>query len=71
MKQPPIFDACVAPYLYAFPMDRMIQGLEQWMDGRGYSTVEDFRGTMSDRTNGEPGAFARAQYVNLLAAQNG
>ena len=28
LKQPPIFDACVAPYLYAFPMDRMIQGLK-------------------------------------------
>jgi dihydroorotate dehydrogenase (fumarate) len=51
-------------------MDRLRQGLEQWMDGRGYSTIDDFRGTMSDRTNGEPGAFARAQYVSLLAAQN-
>lgn len=28
LKQPPIFDACVAPFLYAFPMDRMIQGLK-------------------------------------------
>lgn len=28
LKQPPIFDACVAPFLYGFPVDRMIQGLK-------------------------------------------
>lgn len=28
MKQPPVFDACVAPFLYGFPVDRMIQGLK-------------------------------------------
>jgi dihydroorotate dehydrogenase (fumarate) len=52
-------------------LDRLHEGLEQWMDQRGFSTLDDFRGTMSDRTSGEPGAFARAQYVTLLAAQNG
>lgn len=28
LKQPPVFDACVAPFLYGFPVDRMIQGLK-------------------------------------------
>lgn len=28
LKQPPAFDACVAPFLYGFPVDRMIQGLK-------------------------------------------
>lgn len=28
LKQPPVFDACVAPFLYAFPVDRMVQGLK-------------------------------------------
>lgn len=28
LKQPPVFDACVAPFLYAFPMDRMVQALK-------------------------------------------
>lgn len=28
LKQPPVFDACVAPFLYRFPTDRMIQGLK-------------------------------------------
>jgi ComF family protein len=28
LRHPPAFDACVAPFLYAFPVDRMIQGLK-------------------------------------------
>src|SRR4051812_28929163 len=28
LHYPPTFDACVAPFLYAFPVDRMIQGLK-------------------------------------------
>lgn len=28
LRQPPIFDACVAPYRYGFPVDRMIQALK-------------------------------------------
>ena len=28
LKQPPVFDACVVPFLYGFPVDRMIQGLK-------------------------------------------
>ncbi|HVK80353.1 MAG TPA: double zinc ribbon domain-containing protein, partial [Verrucomicrobiae bacterium] len=28
LHQPPVFDACVAPFRYAFPVDRMIQGLK-------------------------------------------
>lgn len=28
LQRPPAFDACVAPFRYAFPVDRMIQGLK-------------------------------------------
>jgi ComF family protein len=28
LQQPPAFDACFAPFRYAFPVDRMIQGLK-------------------------------------------
>jgi ComF family protein len=28
LRYPPAFDACVAPFRYAFPVDRMIQGLK-------------------------------------------
>nr|WP_298724418.1 ComF family protein [uncultured Steroidobacter sp.] len=28
LQRPPVFDACVAPFRYAFPVDRMIQALK-------------------------------------------
>jgi ComF family protein len=28
LQRPPVFDACVAPFRYAFPIDRMVQGLK-------------------------------------------
>jgi ComF family protein len=28
LQRPPVFDACFAPFRYAFPVDRMIQGLK-------------------------------------------
>lgn len=46
------------------------QGLEDWMDGRGFSALADFRGTLSQRVIRDPGAFERAQYVHLLLSQN-
>lgn len=38
LKKPPAFDACVAPFRYAFPIDRMIQGLKYRRD-LGYGRV--------------------------------
>ncbi|MHB8878256.1 MAG: dihydroorotate dehydrogenase-like protein [Myxococcaceae bacterium] len=45
-------------------------GLEQWMDGEGHSCLEDFRGSLSQKGGLDPGAFERAQYVQLILAQN-
>jgi dihydroorotate dehydrogenase (fumarate) len=49
---------------------RLREGLEEWMDKRGFSTPEDFRGSLSQRVIRDPGAFERAQYVNLILSQN-
>ena len=49
---------------------KMRDGLEDWMDKRGYSRVDDFRGTLSQRVIRDPGAFERAQYVHLILSQN-
>jgi dihydroorotate dehydrogenase (fumarate) len=46
-------------------------GLDDWMDRRGFSGLADFRGTLSQRVIRDPGAFERAQYVHLLLSQNG
>ena len=45
-------------------------GLEDWMDKRGFSELSDFRGTLSQRVIRDPGAFERAQYVHLILSQN-
>jgi dihydropyrimidine dehydrogenase (NAD+) subunit PreA len=36
---------CTAAMVYGFKIvSEMIAGLEEWMDGKGYSSIEDFRG---------------------------
>ncbi len=53
------------PYL-----GKMREGLDEWMDKRGYGAIGDFRGTLSQRVIRDPGAFERAQYVHLILSQN-
>jgi dihydroorotate dehydrogenase (fumarate) len=49
---------------------KLREGLEDWMDKRGHGNIEDFRGTLSQRVIRDPGAFERAQYVQLILSQN-
>jgi dihydroorotate dehydrogenase (fumarate) len=53
------------PYL-----GKMLQGMEEWMDRRGHSTLAELRGTLSQKQISDPGAFERAQYVHLILSQN-
>jgi dihydroorotate dehydrogenase (fumarate) len=46
------------------------QGLETWMERGRYSTLADFRGTLSQRETKDPRGFERAQYVQLILSQN-
>lgn len=52
------------PYL-----STMLRELEGWMDDRGYQTLEEFRGKLSQRSVDDPVGFERAQYVRLLMEQ--
>src|SRR5512138_2179508 len=49
---------------------KLAAGLEDWLDKRGASSVDDVRGALSQRTIQDPGAFERAQYVHLILSQN-
>ncbi|GAG14474.1 unnamed protein product, partial [marine sediment metagenome] len=40
--------------------------LAEWMDSKGYGSIEDFRGKVSKKTIPDPYAFERAQYIKLL-----
>lgn len=45
------------------------RGLAAWMDQKGYRTLADFRGKLSQKDVKAPFAFERAQYVDLLLKQ--
>jgi len=51
-------------------LGKILQGMEEWLDKRGASSLADVRGTLSQRAVQDPGAFERAQYVHLILSQN-
>jgi dihydroorotate dehydrogenase (fumarate) len=50
-------------------LSTMIREVEAWMEEKGYETLDDFRGKLSQRGTDDPFTFERAQYVNLLRSQ--
>ena len=53
------------PYL-----STMLQDMEAWMAEKGYESLDEFRGKVSQKNCEDPLAFERAQYVNLLLSQH-
>jgi dihydroorotate dehydrogenase (fumarate) len=51
-------------------LGKIVAGMEDWLDKKGYSSVDDARGAVSQRALQDPGAFERAQYVHLILSQN-
>jgi dihydroorotate dehydrogenase (fumarate) len=45
---------------------RIKEDLERWMTRKGYSSIEDFRGRLSEKNIGDPWAYTRAQYAKML-----
>jgi dihydroorotate dehydrogenase (fumarate) len=44
----------------------MLQDMETWMKGKGYKSLKDFRGKLSNKETQDPFVYKRAQYVDLL-----
>ncbi len=44
----------------------MLNKLSEWMNGKGYSSLKDFRGKLSRKNLGDPYSYQRAQYVDIL-----
>ncbi len=64
----------VASVLYTSPkkldvLTSLNDQLGGWMDEKGYAKIESFRGRLSQAQIGDPYAFERAQYVQLLMKQ--
>lgn len=43
--------------------------ISEWMDSKGYKSLDDFRGKVSREQVDDPWAFERAQYVKLLLSK--
>ena len=44
----------------------MLKEVEEWMDHKGYKSLNDFRGKLSQKEMKDPFAYTRAQYVDIL-----
>ena len=51
-------------------LGKVLAGIEEWVERRGHSNLDEVRGTLSQKEINDPGAFERAQYVHLILSQN-
>lgn len=47
-------------------ISKMLKEIEDWMGTKGYKSLKDFQGKLSDKALGDPFVYKRAQYVDLL-----
>ncbi len=45
----------------------IIEGIEQWMDKKGYTTIDEFRGKMNQQSLKNPAEFERVQFMRLYS----
>lgn len=45
---------------------RLLKELEEWMEPRGYTSISQMRGVMSQRLIADPSAYERANYIKML-----
>ena len=46
----------------------LVDALSKWMDARGYASVSEMKGILSQKSVAEPAAFERANYIKTLQA---
>src|SRR5690606_27354611 len=47
-------------------VSEMLKGMEQWMEEKEYVSVQQMKGSMSQKSVAEPAAFERANYMKML-----
>ncbi len=47
-------------------IDSLLQGVAQWMEEHEYDSIEQMKGSMSQKSVAEPAAFERANYMKVL-----
>jgi dihydroorotate dehydrogenase (fumarate) len=48
----------------------MLKTLEEWMEGKGYGSLSDFKGKMSQAKSSNPAAFERVQFMKYFGGKN-
>ncbi len=51
-------------------INTILDGITQWMDSKGYASLDDFKGTLSEAKNPAASTYKRAQYVRMLLRSN-
>lgn len=44
----------------------ILKEIEEWMNGKGYNSIDDFKGKLSKKILKDPFTYKRAQYVDIL-----
>ncbi|MBI9053886.1 MAG: dihydroorotate dehydrogenase-like protein [Bacteroidales bacterium] len=47
-------------------ISKIVGRIEEWMDEKGYKTIDDFRGKLSRKNCKDPYVYLRAQYVDII-----
>jgi len=47
----------------------MLDDLTQWMDQKGFKTIDEFRGKMSQEKATNPAAYERMQFMKYFAGK--
>jgi dihydroorotate dehydrogenase (fumarate) len=47
-------------------IDTILADINTWMDKKGYKTIGDFKGKLSQKSINDPFVYKRAQYIDLL-----
>ncbi|OGU60204.1 MAG: diguanylate cyclase [Ignavibacteria bacterium GWF2_33_9] len=47
----------------------IISGIESWMDKKGFTTIDEFRGKLSSKGNINPAAYERSQFMKHFAGK--
>jgi len=57
-----------ALYKHGFgSIGEMLKGIEQWMDQKGFASIDEFRGKMSQHNLVNPAEFERVQFMRLYS----
>jgi dihydroorotate dehydrogenase (fumarate) len=51
-------------------LGKVLAGMEEWLARHGASSLDEVRGSLSQRAIQDPAAWERAQYVHLILSQN-